>query len=88
MEDKINEMLRRCKKEQEDFENHWLWKKLKTTPKEFFAKIAESVKKSGMSQSEWQDKLLKMKKVFETRSREKAGKYQPVDFKNVRGLKV
>jgi hypothetical protein len=88
MTDKIDDMLRQYQKEQQDFENHWLWKKLKTTPKEFFAKIAESVEKSGISKSEWQEKLMKMKKVFETRSREKRGQYQAVDFKNVRGIKV
>lgn len=88
MEEKIDEMLRRCQKEQEEFENHWLWKKFKTTPKEFFAKIAEGVEKSGISKSEWHEKLLRMKKIFETRSREKKGQYQAVDFKNLRGIKV
>ena len=88
MADKIEELLKHYKKEQTDFENHWLWQKLKTTPKEFFARIAERVEKSGMSKSEWRESLLKMKKVLETRSREKNGRYQPVDFKSVRGIKV
>lgn len=88
MKDKIDEMLRQYKKEQQDFENHWLWKKLKTTPHDFFERIAKSVEKSGVSKSEWQMSLLKIKKVLETRLREKKRQYQPVDFKNVRGIKV
>lgn len=88
MADKIEELLQQCKKEQQDFENHWLWQKLKTTPRDFFARVAEHVEKSGISKSEWQQNLLKMKKVLETRSRERRGQYQSVDFKNVRGIKV
>ena len=88
MVDKIDELLRRYKKEQEDFENHWLWKKLKTTPKEFFAQIAKSVEKSGISKTEWQSKLMEMKKTMATRSRERTGKYQAMDFKNARGIKL
>lgn len=88
MTDRIAELLQQYQKEQRDFENHWLWKKLKTTPQEFFARIAERVEKSGISKSEWQKNLLKMKKVLETRSRERRGQYQAVDFKNVRGIKV
>lgn len=88
MTDKIEELLKQYKKEQHDFENHWLWQKLKTTPKDFFERIAENVKKSGMSKSEWQENLLKMKKTLETRMREKKGRYQPVDFKNVKGIKI
>ncbi len=87
-DERINHLLKEYKKEQEAFENHWLWKELKTTPKDFFAKVNEHVAKSGIDRDLWETKLKEAKKVIETRVREQKGEYNKVNFKNIKGLRV
>ena len=87
-DDKITEVLKRYKDEQAAFENHWLWKKLNTTPQAFFKKVNEYVENSGIDKQVWQQKLSDAKKSIEVRLNEKQGKYKTVNFKNMTGIKI
>jgi len=86
--DKLELLLERFEKEQEEFENHWLWKQLGTTPQAFFAKVNESIEKSGIDKQVWENKLIEAKKTLQTRLNEKKGQYQRVNFKTLKGLRV
>lgn len=86
--DRLDALLRRFEKEQQEFENHWLWQKLGTTPAEFFACVRQSVAKSGIKPEVWQQKLAQAKKALETRVRENRGEYERVNFNNMKGLRV
>ena len=85
---KIEETLKNYEQEQKEFENHWLWQKLKTTPEEFFKRVNENVKKSGIDNKVWQEKLSEAKRVLETRIAEKNKTYQSVDYKNYNFMKA
>lgn len=88
VKDNLELILQRYEEEQKEFENHWLWKKLGTTPQVFFAKVNEYVEKSGIDKNIWEHKLAEAKKTLQTRMNEKNGQYQRVNFKNIKGLKV
>lgn len=85
--DQLQELLDRYQKEQREFENHWLWKELETTPKAFFAHVRASVQKSGIEPHVWQQKLEEAKQVIETRVKERE-EAKTVNFKRLKGLRV
>lgn len=86
--DKLELLLERYENEQREFENHWLWQELGTTPKQFFAKVNEYVEKSGIDKKVWEQKLSEAKQTIETRIKEQRGQYKKVNFTNIKGLKV
>ena len=87
-DDRIEQVLKQYQKEQKEFENHWLWKELGTTPKDFFAKINEYVAKSGIDKKVWEQKLAEAKVAVETKLREKQGSYKSVNLGALRGIRV
>lgn len=87
-DEKIEALLKRYEVEQREFENHPLWQELGTTPKEFFNKVNEVVKKSGISQELWQQKLTEAKQALNTRIKEKRGDYEKFNFNNFKGLRA
>ena len=86
--DKLATLIKRYQKEQYEFENHWMWQKLGTTPKQFFAKVHDYIEKSGVDKDEWQRELKEAKDDLETRMREQRGDYQKLDWKMVRGIRI
>lgn len=87
-EDKIAKALKQYEADQHEFENHPLWRELGTTPKEFFNKVNEIVKKSGISQEEWQQKLSEAKQALNTRIKEKRGSYEKFNLNQFKGLRA
>ncbi len=87
-DEKINDLLKRYEVEQREFENHPLWRELGTTPKEFFSKVNDIVKRSGISQDEWQQKLTEAKQALSTRLKEKRGEYEKFNFNHFKGLRA
>ena len=87
-DDKLAMLMTRYEKEQQEFENHWLWRELKTTPREFFAKIDAYVKTSGIDPRLWQEKLAEAKQGVLVRLRERSRQYTPTNFKQHHGLKA
>jgi len=87
-EDKISSCLKKYKTEQKKFENHWLWRELNMSPKEFFEKVKEYVDKSGIDKRIWDQKLKEAKKALQVRMNEKQGEYKKVDFKKYQGSPV
>jgi len=86
--DKLEFLLERYQKEEQEFQNHPLWRQLKTTPQEFFKRVNRYVEESGMDPRVWQQKLTEAKKTIETRMMEQTGQYDKVNFKNIKGLRV
>lgn len=86
--DKIQQLLERYEREQREFEGHWLWKQLGTTPREFFSMIEKSVQSSGLSEGEWKSKLQQARQVVATRVQEAKGNYQQTNLQAYRGLRV
>lgn len=87
-QEKNQYILELYNKEQKDFESHWIWKELGTTPKEFFEKVDEYVKSSGIEPKVWEEKLKEAKKNIETQINEQNKKYKKVDFNNFSGIKI
>ena len=85
---KIEALLQRYEVEQKEFENHPLWRELGTTPKEFFSKVQDIVKNSGISEKEWQQKLTEAKQALNTRIKEKRGQYEKFNFNHFKGLRA
>lgn len=86
--DKLVNLMRRYEKEQRDFDNHWLWQELKTTPKEFFRKVDDYVKTSGIDIQIWQQKLAAAKQSIMVRVRERDRIYTTMNFKKHTGIKA
>lgn len=86
--DKVQEALDLYEREQREFENHWLWKELNTTPKEFFGRVHEVVKSSGIAEDVWKQKLSEARLALETRLKEKKGQYQKFNLNSFKGLKA
>jgi hypothetical protein len=85
---KIEEVLALYEKEQAAFDNHWLWKELNTTPKEFYQQVNEYVKTSGVAEHVWEKKLKEAKQALEIKLKEQRGQYQAVNFKVLKGIRV
>lgn len=86
--DALTLLLERCEREQREFQNHWLWQELKTTPQDFFARVKRQVAQSGIDPEVWRQKLSEAKQAIETRVKERAAKYERVNFKHCQGLKA
>lgn len=76
MKNQIDNILEKQKQDQDVFENHELWQKLKTTPREFFAELDIRVAESGIPRHVWEQKLTETKQIIETRVRETHGLYR------------
>ena len=86
-DEKIKETLDAYDKEQQEFENHWLWQELQTTPQEFFKSVREYVKQSGIDEHMWQQKLAEAKQALETQVAEQEKNYKRVKLVSS-GLKL
>lgn len=73
--DPVRDILQKYEKEQREFEKHWLWQKLKTTPKEFFDHVDQVIRDSGIPPQIWQQRLKEARQTIETRIREKYRMY-------------
>lgn len=72
----------KMEKSNKEFENHWLWRELQTTPKEFFAKLHDMLRDSGVSQKIWQEKLHIAKQ--QSKFAKSYQSVQPVDFTKIK----
>lgn len=63
-------VLDRYEREQREFEDHWLWRELGTTPADFFSAVDAYVEASGIPRSEWDAKVRAAKLALESRVRE------------------
>ena len=87
-DEKIENLLKRYESEQREFEQHELWRSLNTTPQDFFKKIHDVVKKSGITAEVWQQKLNEAKQALETRLNESRKNYSKFNFNQLQGIKA
>ena len=86
--DCIDEMLIRHAREQREFERHWLWHELGTTPKEFFAAVDAYVDQSGIDREIWNTKVREAKQNIETRIREQKRPERIFSLNTLTGLRA
>lgn len=77
-----------CERDRREFENHWLWRELGTTPRDFFAAVDAYVSASGIPRAEWDAKVLKAKCDIESRVREERLPKRPFSYALLAGLKA
>lgn len=85
LEDEIEaQALAEYEKAQEEYRNHWLWKKLNVTPEEYYEKVQAHIDSLNISNEEWNQTYLQTKQEIKTRAREQDQAYQPInpDFMN------
>lgn len=87
-QDKLEALLKHYENEQREFENHWLWRELNTTPKDFFSSIHQYIENNQINRSDWEEKLYEAKQVIETRIREQRQTIKPKGIKNFYAYKV
>lgn len=87
-DEKVVQILKDYHSQQKDFENHPLWKELGVSPQQFFKKVDDYIKSSGIDQRVWQQKLKEAKRVIDTRAKEQVGDYQKIQFNQKRGIRL
>ncbi|MCP5463589.1 MAG: hypothetical protein H7A33_01030 [Deltaproteobacteria bacterium] len=75
------EILKTYEDAQKEFENHWLWRELNTTPKEFFAAARSYAAEQGYSPEEWNQMVEDAKQQIETEAQEKQQVKKTVTWK-------
>jgi len=85
--DPLESLLEAYQKEQREFENHWFWKKIQMTPKEFFSKIGKNIP-CPFSQKVWKEKLDHARKNIETQLKEKYRNYKLPDQRLYQAIKI
>lgn len=80
--------LVRYEREQREFENHWLWRELGTTPREFFAAVDAYVTANGIDREEWDAKVRSAKRCLEARVRAERKPPRPFSLETLTGLRA
>ena len=58
----FEEFLALLEKEEQDFQNHWFWKEIQTTPREFFEMVETEIYKLGYSKKDIEAMIEEAKK--------------------------
>jgi hypothetical protein len=80
--------LARYEREQREFENHWLWRELGTTPRDFFAAVDAYVAANGIDRKEWDAKVRAAKHDLESRVRAERKPPRPFSLGTLTGLRA
>lgn len=80
--------LARYEREQREFENHWLWRELDTTPRDFFAAVDAYVAANGINRKEWDAKVRAAKHDLESRVRAERKPSHPFSLETLTGLRA
>lgn len=75
-------------KEEQAFQNHWLWKELNASPQDIFLRVNESLKKGQVDPVVWQKRLSEAREALQTRVTEQRQRYQKVNLKMMRGIRA
>lgn len=86
-QDPLESLLETYQKEQRAFEDHWFWKKIRMSPKEFFSKIEKEMH-HPFSQKVWKEKLDQAKKNIETQLKERHRHYKSPDQRLYEAIKI
>lgn len=81
-------ILESYEKEEQAFQNHWLWKDLNGSPKEIFHRVNETLKKGQVDPAVWQKRLTEAREALQTRINEQRQRYQKVNLKMMRGIRA
>lgn len=80
--------LQEYEQDQREFENHWVWKQLDTSPREFFEALRERIKQIDVPQEKWLEIYNRVKETHRVRALEKQKNYKKVDFKLMKAIKA
>ena len=87
-EDKAEAALKMLEKENAEFNNHWVWRELQTTPDKFFENVKAHVKTLGIPEKEWNEMYNKTKEAHRIRALEKRNAYRPMNLKLIGSIRV
>lgn len=87
-QDKLELMLQQYEREQRDFENHWIWRQLDTTPKEFFEALKERMGQMNVPREKWLEIYGRVKESHRVRALEREKKYKIVDYKLMKAIRA
>lgn len=82
------EILNRLERDENEYRNHPVWRRLGCTPEQFAKSVREQVAKSGISQKEWQEKLAACRQKIETTVREQKRQYQVTNLRILSGIRA
>ena len=87
---KINpeELLNQLEEEQKQFQNHWVWKELNCSPRDFFSAVEKHVKEMNVPPEKWKATYEKVKRANYVRAMEQKQSARPVNFKMLAAIRV
>ena len=73
--DALEQALVQYEQEQNEFENHWVWKKLGCKPKQFFQAVQKHVDSMNVSKEQWEGALTRAKQAPRVQTAEKRASF-------------
>ncbi len=87
-QDISKETLDLLEKEQQEFNNHWVWKELNCTPDDFFKALNRHVQTLNVPPQEWKQAYDHAKESSRVRSAERRASYKPASLRIIGALRV
>lgn len=75
-------------KENQEFENHWVWRKLGCRPQEFFQAFEKHVRSLNIPQDKWNTALTRAQEANRIQCKEKKNTFNPLHFQMMAGVQV
>ena len=88
MKDIAEEALKLLEKENQEFQNHPVWKNLNCKPEELFEAVKKHVSTLNVPPEKWNEAYLRAKTASKVRSSERRQAYQAVNLRMIGSLKV
>lgn len=88
MHDRAEEALKFLEKENQEFQNHWVWKNLNCKPATFFEAVKKHVASMNIPPEKWNESYKRAREASRVRSGERRQAYQPVNLRLIGSLKV
>lgn len=86
--DPMEEALAFLEKENREFENHWVWKRLACKPEQFFEAFKRHADSLNIPKEKWEEALEKAKDVSRVRAKEKRATFSPLNMQLMQSLQV
>jgi len=86
--DPLEESLTLLEKENREFENHWVWKRLGCKPDKFFQAFEKHVASIDIPKDRWETALKRAKDASRVLSKEKQSHFNPINLEMMQSLQV
>ncbi len=75
-------------REQREFQNHWIWQKLRCRPEEFFLAFRRHVEALNIPPAQWERAYQKARDEIRIKARERQTSLNPFHMQMLAGLKA